>query len=60
MIKELAELWTKAESPTDYIVAMWIYLLLGLFTISWIPLVIELITNPSRFSNITFGVFDYI
>ena len=58
MLKTLRELWTDANGPMDYIIALWIYGLAGLFAISWTALVIELIMNPSRFSNATFGIFD--
>jgi len=58
MLKTLQELWTDANGPMDYIVALWIYGLAGLFAIGWTSLVIELIMNPSSFSNATFGIFD--
>lgn len=60
MIQTLSNLWKEAKTPTDYIVAMWIYLLLGLFSVSWISIVLKFITNPSEFNNITFGLIDYI
>ena len=60
MIQTLSNLWKEAKTPTDFIVVMWIYLLLGLFTIGWVSLVFKLITNPSDFQNISFGLIDYI
>ena len=60
MIQTLSNLWKEAKTPVDYIVAMWIYLLLGLFSVSWISIVLKLIIDPSEFSNITFGLIDYV
>ena len=40
MIQTLSNLWKEAKTPTDYIVAMWVYLLLGLFTVSWVSIVL--------------------
>ena len=60
MIQQLKQLWTEADSSVDYIVALWIYLLIALGVITWIPLVIELFLNPQRFSNISFGLIDFI
>jgi len=60
MIQQLAKLWKEADTPVDYIVVLWIYLLLALVVSTWIPLVIELFLNPERFSNITFGLIDFI
>lgn len=60
MIQTLSNLWKEAETPVDYIVAMWVYLLLGLASVSWISIVFKLIMNPSDFNNITFGLIDYI
>jgi hypothetical protein len=60
MIQQLAKLWKEADTAVDYIVVLWIYLLLALVVSTWIPLVIELFMNPERFSNITFGLIDYI
>jgi len=60
MIQQLAKLWKEADTSVDYIVVLWIYLLLALVVSTWIPLVIELFLNPERFSNITFGLIDFI
>jgi hypothetical protein len=60
MINQLAKLWKEAETSVDYIVVLWIYLLLALVAVTWLPLVIEIITNPSRISNISFGLIDYV
>ena len=60
MIQTLSNLWKEAKTPTDYIIAMWVYLLLGLASVSWISIVLKFITNPSDFKNISFGLIDYI
>jgi hypothetical protein len=60
MIQQLAKLWKEAETSVDYIVVLWIYLLAALVAVTWIPLVIELFINPERFSNISFGLIDYL
>ena len=36
----------------------WVAGLFLLFAVGWTYLVFEFITNPSQFSNATFGVFD--
>lgn len=60
MIQQLAKLWKEAETSVDYIIVLWIYLLAALVAVTWIPLVIELFINPQRFSNISFGLIDYL
>lgn len=60
MIQQLAKLWKEAETSVDYIIVLWIYLLAALVAVTWIPLVIELFINPERFSNISFGLIDYL
>ena len=39
MLKSLQQLWKDANTPTDFIIVMWIYLLFGLFVVSWSSLV---------------------
>jgi len=58
MLKSLHQLWSDAKTPTDFIIVMWIYLLFGLFTISWTSLVFGIVTGQTDFSNATFGIFD--
>lgn len=36
----------------------WVVSLMALFVVGWTFLVFQFITNPSQFSNATFGVFD--
>ncbi|MDB4342788.1 hypothetical protein OAA23_00135 [bacterium] len=46
------------ETPLDYIVAIWVNLL-GAIAITGLGKVLyELITNPSQFNNVTWGIFD--
>ena len=58
MLKRLHQLWINAKTPIDFIIVMWIYLLFGLFAISWTSLVFGIVTGQVDFSNATFGVFD--
>lgn len=60
MNNELLKLWKEAESPVEYMIAAYIWFLFGLATTGWLSLVYLLLTEPSRFNNITFGIFDYV
>ena len=60
MNNELLNMWKQAESPVDYMIVAYIWLLIGAATISWGSIVYLLLTEPERFSNITFGLIDYI
>jgi len=60
MINRLVKLWSNAETSVEYIVALWIYFLFTLVAVTWLPLVIEIIINLKRFSNISFGLIDYL
>ena len=52
------------EQPTIWlkmfqaILLLWVVSLAVLFVTGWSYLVFQFITNPSQFSNATFGVFD--
>ena len=55
---QLVQLWKYAETPFDYIMALFISGLAAL-AFSGIGIVLfQLITNPSQFNNATFGIFD--
>ena len=56
----ITELWKDANSPIEYVVALWVTGLATLAVTSWIYLVSNFILNPSMFNNVSFGVFDYI
>jgi hypothetical protein len=58
MIKSYIKFWNEAETPLDYAINIWVTAL-GIIALTGFGKVIfELITNPSQFSNITFGIFD--
>lgn len=44
----------------EVIAKVWITFLVVLAATGILKLIFELITNPSQFSNATFGVFDYL
>ena len=56
----------KLESKTlkdkiiEIILKAGITFLVAIFAVGWTTLVFELITNPYRFNNASFGIFDYI
>ena len=51
-------LMSECETPLDYIVAIWVNLL-GAIAITGLGKVLyELITNPSQFNDVTWGIFD--
>ena len=56
----LKELWKDANTPLDYVIALWIYGLVGLSAIGILKVLFEIVTNPGQFNNITFGIFDYV
>jgi len=56
----ITELWKDANSPIEYIVAIWVTGLATLAVTGWIYLVSNFMLNPSIFDNVSFGVFDYI
>ena len=56
----ITELWKDANSPIEYVVALWVTGLATLAVTGWIYLVSNFILNPSMFNNVSFGVFDYI
>jgi len=44
----------------EVIFKAWITFLFVLATLGIVKLAFELLTNPTQFNNLTFGVFDYI
>ena len=52
--------WKEAETFVEYVVALWITILLLLFVVGWTGVVWHIITDPSSVSNATFGIFDYL
>ena len=45
---------------SEVIIKAWVTFLLVLATSGILKLIFELITNPSQFSNASFGIFDYL
>ena len=51
-------LMSGCETPLDYIMAVWVNVLLAM-SLSGIGMVAyELITNPTQFNDVTWGIFD--
>ena len=57
-MKTYIEFWKEAETPLDYAINIWVTALLALAVTGLGKAIFELITNPSQFSNATFGIFD--
>jgi hypothetical protein len=60
MNNELFKIWKEAKTPIDYTIAVYIWFLLGLATVSFLSIIYLLITDPGRFYDIKFGLIDYI
>lgn len=57
----VVELWQTAigsKKPLDFIIALWITVLISMFWVGWTFIVFQFITNPAQFENATFGIFD--
>jgi len=54
----ISQVWKEANNLLDYTVALWITALSMMAFSGILVMIIELITNPSQFSNATFGIFD--
>ena len=54
----VSQLWKEANNLIDYTVALWVTALSMMAFSGILVMIIELITNPSQFSNATFGIFD--
>jgi len=57
---QLRELWDDAKTPMDYVIALWIYGLVGLSAIGIAKVLFEIVTNPHQFRGLQFGIFDYV
>jgi len=60
MNNTLFKLWEEAETSVDYIVALWITLLFTASAVGLLGILFLLVTQPERFSNLSFGIFDHI
>ena len=58
MIKSYIEFWKEAETPLDYVINVWVTALGALAITGLGKALFELITNPSQFSNASYGIFD--
>ena len=58
MLQSYINFWKEAHTLLDYAINIWVTAL-GIIALTGLGKVIfELITNPSQFSNATFGIFD--
>lgn len=60
MINSLLQMWKEANTPVEYVIVSWMYLLFGIASIGFGKALFELITNPEQFRYITFGLIDYV
>ena len=58
MLQSYIKFWNEAETPLEYVLNIWVTLLGALAFTGFGKVVFELITNPTQFNNITFGIFD--
>lgn len=56
--EEYLEAATISQKILVILVASWSFALFSLFAVGLSAIVVELITNPSAFSNATWGIFD--
>lgn len=56
--EELSEATTISEKFIIFFIAGWAAMLSSLVVMGVGAIVFEMITNPSTFNNVTFGVFD--
>jgi hypothetical protein len=58
LLHSYIEFWKEAETPLDYVINVWVTVL-GFLAFTGIgKMLFEIITNPSQFSNATYGIFD--
>ena len=57
-MKTYIEFWKEAETPLDYVINVWVTALGAIAITGLGKALFELITNPSQFSNATYGIFD--
>lgn len=58
MLQSYINFWKEADTLLDYVINIWVTALGIIALTGFGKVVFELITNPSQFSNITFGIFD--
>jgi len=60
MNNTLFKIWQEAETSVDFVVALWITLLFVTASVGFAGIVFLLLTQPERFSQASFGIFDYL
>lgn len=55
----IRQIWTDCTFWYDYIIAVVIYCLMVMAFSGIGKMIFELVTNPSQFDNVQFGIFDY-
>ena len=58
MLQSYIKFWNEAKTPLDYVINVWVTALGALAITGLGKAIFELVTNPSQFSNATFGIFD--
>jgi len=58
MLQAYIDFWKEAETPLDYVINVWVTALGAIAITALGKALFELITNPSQFSNATYGIFD--
>ena len=58
MLQSYINFWKEADTLLDYVINIWVTALGIIALTGFGKVMFELITNPSQFSNITFGIFD--
>ena len=58
LLRNYLKFWKEAETLLDYVINVWVTVLGALAITGFGKVIFELITNPSQFSNATFGIFD--
>jgi len=55
----IKQIWMDCNSLFDYMLAVIIYCLMVMAFSGIGKMIFELVTNPSKFDNVQFGIFDY-
>ena len=55
----IKQIWMDCNSVFDYMLAVIIYCLMVMAFSGIGKMIFELVTNPSQFDNVQFGIFDY-
>ena len=58
MLHSYIVFWKEADTLLDYVINVWVTALGAIAITGLGKAIFELITNPSQFSNATFGIFD--